>query len=51
MKLLEGSYLEFYERITKYVSKKRIFTDSLHTLAYGTDASKFSQKKIWILSI
>jgi len=39
MKLLEGSYLEFYERITKYVSKKRIFTDSLHTLAYGTDAS------------
>lgn len=39
MKLLTGDYLAFYEIIIKHISKKRIFTDSLHTLAYGTDAS------------
>jgi len=39
MELLSGKYLEFYEVITKQISRNRVFTDSLHTLAYGTDAS------------
>jgi len=36
---LEGSYLEFYEKLTEFLPNERIFTDSLHTLVYGTDAS------------
>ncbi len=36
---LSKSYLEFYEKLTELLPKERIFTDSLHTLAYGTDAS------------
>ncbi len=36
---LNGSYLEFYEKIIGVISKERVFIDALHTLAYGTDAS------------
>ncbi len=39
MNLLSGSYLDFYEKITKVLPVERVFTDPLHTLAYGTDAS------------
>jgi len=39
MNLLHGKYLEFYDDLTKILPKKRVFTDPLHTLAYGTDAS------------
>jgi len=39
MNLLHGKYLDFYEDISEFLPKKRIFTDPLHTLAYGTDAS------------
>lgn len=37
--MLEGKYEEFYNRISLIIDKKDIFTDKLHTLAYGTDAS------------
>jgi len=37
--MLDSKYLDFYNRITKKVPEKNIFTDKLHTLAYGTDAS------------
>lgn len=37
--MLEGKYQDFYNQITKKVSSENIFTDKLHTLAYGTDAS------------
>ncbi|MFK5881073.1 MAG: FAD-binding and (Fe-S)-binding domain-containing protein [Sulfurospirillum sp.] len=36
---LSGAYLKFYEEIIEVISNKRVFTDSLHTLVYGTDAS------------
>lgn len=36
---LTGSYLEFHNEIVSFIPKTRIFTDPLHTLAYGTDAS------------
>ena len=36
---LSGNYLGFYEEIVKVVPKTRIFTDPLHAIAYGTDAS------------
>lgn len=36
---LSGSYLEFYHEIVAFIPKTRIFTDPLHTIAYGTDAS------------
>ncbi len=39
MTLLNGAYLDFYNKITKSLPQDRIFTDPLHTLAYGTDAS------------
>lgn len=39
MNLLHGKYLDFYNDITEALPKERIFTDPLHTLAYGTDAS------------
>ena len=39
MNLLHGKYLDFYDGITAFLPKDRIFTDPLHTLAYGTDAS------------
>jgi len=37
--MLEGNYQKFYNEIISTVSKKYIYTDKLHTLAYGTDAS------------
>jgi D-lactate dehydrogenase len=37
--LLSGNYLDFYNEIITFIPKKRIFTDPLHTIAYGTDAS------------
>lgn len=37
--LLNGPYLNFYERLSDIFPKERIFTDPLHTLVYGTDAS------------
>lgn len=37
--MLEGKYQDFYNQIINKISKKKIFTDKLHTLAYGTDAS------------
>lgn len=36
---LSGSYLEFYNEIAHFIPASRIFTDPLHTIAYGTDAS------------
>ncbi len=38
MKLF-GPYLQFYEKLSELLPKQRIFTDPLHTLVYGTDAS------------
>ena len=37
--MLETKYQDFYDQIVKKISPKQIFTDKLHTLAYGTDAS------------
>ncbi|WP_321469406.1 FAD-binding and (Fe-S)-binding domain-containing protein [Halarcobacter sp.] len=37
--MLEGKYQDFYKQISKQIDTKKIFTDKLHTLAYGTDAS------------
>ncbi len=37
--MLEGKYQDFYNQIINKISKENIFTDKLHTLAYGTDAS------------
>lgn len=37
--MLKGKYQKFYNEIINTVSKKFIYTDKLHTLAYGTDAS------------
>ena len=37
--MLEGKYLNFYNQISRKIEKTNIFTDKLHTLAYGTDAS------------
>ncbi len=37
--MLEGKYQDFYENIKNKVSENNIFTDKLHTLTYGTDAS------------
>ncbi|WP_121627758.1 FAD-binding and (Fe-S)-binding domain-containing protein [Poseidonibacter antarcticus] len=37
--MLDGKYLNFYNQISKKISVDNIFTDKLHTLAYGTDAS------------
>ena len=37
--MLEGKYLDFYKQISTKINEDRIFTDKLHTLAYGTDAS------------
>lgn len=36
---LSGNYLDFYNEIVNFIPEKRIFTDPLHTIAYGTDAS------------
>ena len=37
--MLEGKYQDFYENIKNKISENNIFTDKLHTLVYGTDAS------------
>lgn len=37
--MLEGKYKAFLESISKNIEQNRIFTDKLHTLVYGTDAS------------
>lgn len=39
MTLLSEDYKAFYEKIITVLPKDRVFTDPLHTLAYGTDAS------------
>jgi D-lactate dehydrogenase len=39
MTLLNGAYLDFYNKICSSIPEKRVFTDPLHTLVYGTDAS------------
>ncbi len=39
MMYLSEKYREFYEVITSVLPKKRVFTDALHTLTYGSDAS------------
>jgi D-lactate dehydrogenase len=37
--MLDTKYQKFYDEISKEIPKEKIFTDKLHTLAYGTDAS------------
>ena len=37
--MLNNIYKEFHNKIITEIANDRIFTDSLHTLAYGTDAS------------
>jgi len=37
--MLDAKYQKFYDHISSEISKENIFTDKLHTLAYGTDAS------------
>lgn len=37
--MLEGNYKKFYEEIISFIPKEYLFTDKLHTLTYGSDAS------------
>ena len=37
--MLTGKYKNFYDEISTKIDSDKIFTDKLHTLAYGTDAS------------
>lgn len=37
--MLEGKYKIFYENIKSIIPKENLFTDKLHRLTYGTDAS------------
>ncbi|QKF74371.1 FAD/FMN-containing dehydrogenase [Aliarcobacter faecis] len=37
--MLESKYQQFFDEISKKISINKIFTDKLHTFAYGTDAS------------
>lgn len=37
--MITGKYLHFYKELQSYIPKKRLFHDSLSTLAFGTDAS------------
>lgn len=37
--MLTGKYKILYERLISTIDKKRIYSDPLHTLAFGTDAS------------
>ncbi len=39
--MLSGSYLEFHKALKEILPKGRIYTDTLRTLAYGTDASVY----------
>jgi D-lactate dehydrogenase len=36
---MDDRFVNFCKNILKYISNDRVFTDPLHTLAYGTDAS------------
>lgn len=50
---LTGAYLDFHNEILGFIPKMRIFTDPLHTLAYGTDASFYRlipKVVIWVNS-
>lgn len=50
---LTGAYLDFHNEILGFIPKIRIFTDPLHTLAYGTDASFYRlipKVVIWVNS-
>ncbi|MGV8136738.1 MAG: FAD-binding and (Fe-S)-binding domain-containing protein [Mangrovibacterium sp.] len=37
--MLTGKYLDLYRQLSETIDQKRMFHDSLHTLAFGTDAS------------
>ncbi|WP_234985861.1 FAD-binding and (Fe-S)-binding domain-containing protein [Pseudogulbenkiania subflava] len=37
--MLQGAYREFHHRLQEQIDSRRIYTDPLSTLAYGTDAS------------
>ena len=37
--MLTGNYQTFYNTIVESIDASKVFTDKLHTLAYGTDAS------------
>ncbi|BAK75602.1 FAD linked oxidase domain protein [Pseudogulbenkiania sp. NH8B] len=37
--MLQGAYREFHHRLQEQIEPRRIYTDPLSTLAYGTDAS------------
>ncbi|MBO6222657.1 MAG: FAD-binding oxidoreductase [Bacteroidales bacterium] len=37
--MLTGKYKEFYDKLTEFIPKERMFHDPLTTLAFGTDAS------------
>lgn len=37
--MLQGAYREFHQRILEVLPARRVFSDPLSTLAYGTDAS------------
>ncbi|MBI3146829.1 MAG: FAD-binding oxidoreductase [Pseudogulbenkiania sp.] len=37
--MLQGAYREFHQRLQERIEPRRIYTDPLSTLAYGTDAS------------
>ena len=36
---LTGPYQSFYDEVSQFIPTSRLFTDPLHTIAYGTDAS------------
>jgi len=53
MNLLHGKYKDFYNELTQILPSKRVFTDPLHTLAYGTDASFYRlipKIVIWVVN-
>ncbi|MFZ4723958.1 MAG: FAD-binding and (Fe-S)-binding domain-containing protein [Paludibacter sp.] len=37
--MLNGNYKVLYQNLIQFIDSQRIFTDPLHTLAFGTDAS------------
>ena len=37
--MLNGNYKVLYQNLIQIIDSQRIFTDPLHTLAFGTDAS------------
>ena len=40
---IENNYPRFIQAIKKVIPADRIFTDRLHTIAWGTDASFYKQ--------